>query len=162
MDLIERFVLNDLVPDGRPGRDIVLCHNDLLVKNIIYDETLNEISIIDFEYTDVNYALFDIANHFVEYAGVDDADFSIYPTREEQKRFLTVYFRQRGINDICIDEKLCHTVDRFSAVAHLMWGLWALVQSIYSKIDFDYVLYSKLRFDRYQSLRSILFENLRD
>jgi len=33
----------------------------------------------------------------------------------------------------------------FTCADHLMWGLWAVVQSKHSKIDFDFKSYSKLR-----------------
>ena len=115
---------------------------------------------IDFEYTSINYALFDIANHFVEYAGVDNADFSLYPTRDEQKHWLKNYFQTRQMNEQLIDDDLCHRIDQFSALSHLMWGLWALIQSRLSQIDFDYVNYAKLRLDCYYKLRTILFESV--
>jgi ethanolamine kinase len=41
-----------------------------------------------------------------------------------------------------------------------MWGLWALVQSRLSQLDFDYVNYAKLRLDSYYKLRTILFESV--
>jgi ethanolamine kinase len=61
---------------------------------------------IDFEYCAVNFALFDVANHFVEYAGVDQIDFDRYPGRDEQCRWLKIYFEARGMifND---KEKIC-------------------------------------------------------
>lgn len=130
------------------------------MKNIIYNDKNDTVSFIDFEYTHLNYALFDIANHFVEYAGVDDADFNIYPTREEQKRWLKTYFQTRQVNQQIIDDHLCHRVDQFSALAHLMWGLWALVQSRLSTLNFDYINYANLRLDSYKRLRNILFENV--
>jgi len=160
IDVIEEHILPKLVPNAEIGKDLVLCHNDLLVKNIIYDEKSEKISFIDFEYTHLNYFLFDIANHFVEYAGVDDADFSLYPTRDEQKSWLKIYFQTRRMNQQIINDDLCHLVDQFSALSHLMWGLWALVQSRLSQLDFDYVNYAKLRLDCYYKLRPILFENI--
>ncbi|CAF3807633.1 unnamed protein product [Adineta steineri] len=160
IDIIEKRILPHLIPNPLIGKDLVLCHNDLLVKNIIYNDKTDKISFIDFEYTYLNYALFDIANHFVEYAGVDNADFTLYPTRDEQKRWLKFYFQTRGMNEQIIDDNLCHLVDQFSALAHLMWGLWALVQSNISSLDFDYVNYAKLRLDSYQKLRTILFQSI--
>ena len=132
------------------------------MKNIIYDKKCEKVSFIDFEYARMNYFLFDIANHFVEYAGVDDADFSIYPTREEQKRWLKIYFQTRGMDEKIVNDDLCHLVDQLSALSHLMWGLWALVQSRLSQLDFDYINYAKLRLDSYQRLRTILFENVKN
>lgn len=160
IDLIETKLLPGM--SSTNGEDLVLCHNDLLVKNILFDRDTQQISFIDFEYTHLNYALFDIANHFVEYAGVDEADFSIYPTRDEQKRWLKVYYRSRKIDEGIVTEELCHLIDRYSALAHLMWGLWALVQSRLSQLDFDYLHYAKLRFDSYRRLRTILFETLEE
>ncbi|XP_076214110.1 ethanolamine kinase 2 isoform X3 [Aptenodytes patagonicus] len=52
------------------GSPIVLCHNDLLCKNIIYDRTQEHIRFIDYEYTGYNYQAFDIGNHFNEFAGL--------------------------------------------------------------------------------------------
>ena len=57
IDLIENSILDDLISNPKLGEDLVLCHNDLLVKNIIYHEKSNQISFIDFEYTHLNYAL---------------------------------------------------------------------------------------------------------
>lgn len=158
LNRIEKEILPQIKLNDQLGSDLVLCHNDLLVKNILYDEKKDQISIIDFEYTKLNYSLFDIANHFVEYAGVDDADFTIYPTRDEQKRWLKIYFSKRQINEDIVNDELCQLIDRFSALAHLMWGLWALVQSHLSELDFDYVHYAHLRLSSYQRLKSILFK----
>jgi ethanolamine kinase len=158
IDIIEECILPNLIPNAELGKDLVLCHNDLLVKNIIYQEKNQTISFIDFEYIHINYALFDIANHFVEYAGVDNPDFSLYPSRDEQKRWLKIYFQIRGINQQIINDDLCHLIHQFSALAHLMWGLWGLVQSKISQLDFDYIDYAKARLDCYKNLRSLLFE----
>ncbi|MEQ2293602.1 Ethanolamine kinase, partial [Ameca splendens] len=47
----------------------VLCHNDLLTKNIIYNSFEGTVKFIDYEYADYNYQAFDIGNHFNEFAG---------------------------------------------------------------------------------------------
>lgn len=51
--------------------EISFCHNDLLCGNIIYDESLDDVNFIDYEYGSYNYSLFDIANHFCEWAGFE-------------------------------------------------------------------------------------------
>ncbi|NXA97528.1 EKI2 kinase, partial [Melanocharis versteri] len=56
----------------RLGSPVVLCHNDLLCKNIIYDRTREHVRFIDYEYTGYNYQAFDIGNHFNEFAGRDE------------------------------------------------------------------------------------------
>ncbi|XP_019402150.1 PREDICTED: ethanolamine kinase 2 isoform X3 [Crocodylus porosus] len=57
------------------GSPVVLCHNDLLCKNIIYNETEGHVRFIDYEYTSYNYQAFDIGNHFNEFAGVKEGSF---------------------------------------------------------------------------------------
>ncbi|KPP57686.1 hypothetical protein Z043_124566, partial [Scleropages formosus] len=47
----------------------VLCHNDLLIKNIVYNEAEGYVRFIDYEYADFNYQAYDIGNHFNEFAG---------------------------------------------------------------------------------------------
>ena len=49
---------------------IVMCHNDLLLDNIVYDEEANAVHFIDFEYAGPNFAAYDIANHFNEISGI--------------------------------------------------------------------------------------------
>jgi len=51
---------------------LVVCHNDLLLNNFLYDHQKDTIKIIDYEYLNANPAAFDIANHFNEYAGTDN------------------------------------------------------------------------------------------
>ncbi|KAL6480677.1 hypothetical protein MHYP_G00117100 [Metynnis hypsauchen] len=70
---------------------IVLCHNDLLTKNIIYNSTEGVVKFIDYEYADFNYQAYDIGNHFNEYAGVNNVDYSLYPSQDLQWDWLTEY-----------------------------------------------------------------------
>ena len=79
-------------------------------------------------------------------------------SRDEQKQWLQHYFRARGMHQKIINDDLCDLVDQFSALAQLMWGLWALVQARVSQLDFDYVSYARLRLDCYKNLRPLLFE----
>ena len=51
---------------------IVLCHNDLLLDNILFDEGASTVHFIDFEYAGPNYAAYDIANHFNEISGTNN------------------------------------------------------------------------------------------
>ena len=70
---------------------IVFAHNDLLLKNIILDESHRAVHFIDFEYGGPNYQAVELGNHFDEWAGVDDIDFNRFPNEEEQKRWLAKY-----------------------------------------------------------------------
>uniref|UniRef100_A0A1I7X8F7 ethanolamine kinase n=1 Tax=Heterorhabditis bacteriophora TaxID=37862 RepID=A0A1I7X8F7_HETBA len=61
VDEIEHLVL-------QLNEDVVFCHNDLLVHNILFNVETEKVHFIDYEYADFNYAMFDLANHFCEYA----------------------------------------------------------------------------------------------
>lgn len=49
---------------------VVFAHNDLLLGNIVYTESKNSVTFIDYEYACMNYQAFDIGNHFAEFAGI--------------------------------------------------------------------------------------------
>uniref|UniRef100_A0A8C4WUN3 ethanolamine kinase n=1 Tax=Eptatretus burgeri TaxID=7764 RepID=A0A8C4WUN3_EPTBU len=112
------------------GSPIVLCHNDLLVKNVIFNED------IDYEYSGYNYQAYDIGNHFNEFAGVSDVDYSLYPSKEFQLGWLRTYLvafhgfigRTDGPPSARDVEKLYVQVSKFSLVSNFFWGLWALIQ----------------------------------
>eukprot|EP01132_Coremiostelium_polycephalum_P003156 gene3156-3949_t len=134
---------------------IVFCHNDLLSRNIIVSATCDKASFIDFEYANYNFRGFELGNHFNEYAGFGP-DYSLYPTEETQKYFLTEYLRvlhqnREGMSEPSTSEvhNLYIEASHFSLASHLFWGFWSIVQSLHSEIDFDYLEYGKARFDRY-------------
>ncbi|KAG7329451.1 hypothetical protein KOW79_007625 [Hemibagrus wyckioides] len=141
---------------NRVESPIVLCHNDLLTKNIIYNSDEDVIKFIDYEYADFNYQAYDIGNHFNEFAGVNDVDYSLYPSRELQCDWLTVYLQNVRINsrvDSQITQREVNTlyvqVCKFSLASHLSWGLWSLLQARYSKINFNFLKYAAARFSHY-------------
>lgn len=74
---------------------IVFCHNDTQSRNFLFEKETNTIRIIDFEHCFHNLYLFDIANYFVEFAGLGSSpDWeSKYPSREQRKEFLIEYFK---------------------------------------------------------------------
>ncbi|VDD93234.1 unnamed protein product [Enterobius vermicularis] len=121
--------------------DIVFCHNDLLVHNIVYCENTGKLTFIDYEYADFNYRCFDIANHFNEYAGVEDVDYSLCPTDDEKRqwieKYLEYYLRRKPLADEV--DKMLQQIPLFEAASHFLWAVWALVQSQISTIDFDYL-----------------------
>merc|ERR1712154_398002 len=61
-----QWLRDEIIPKNA---EIAFCHNDLLAANIMKNKVTGDIKLIDFEYGGVNYASFDIANHFNEYAG---------------------------------------------------------------------------------------------
>ncbi|XP_028306084.1 ethanolamine kinase 2 [Gouania willdenowi] len=134
----------------------VLCHNDLLTKNIIYDHKEGMVKFIDYEYANYNYQAFDIGNHFNEFAGVNEVNYSLYPSRELQRDWLTAYLQSYKHNTgrkVTVTKaevtQLYVQVCKFSLASHFLWGLWAILQSRYSSIDFDFQRYAAARLNYY-------------
>uniref|UniRef100_A0A7S0CID5 ethanolamine kinase n=1 Tax=Proboscia inermis TaxID=420281 RepID=A0A7S0CID5_9STRA len=158
---------------------VVFCHNDILAANVMMLPETGNVQLIDFEYGGVNFAAFDIANHFNEWAGgTDDGvpDYSMFPDEEERIGFITEYLRvlqatnvdlngsdkaeeQPGDNEEKVEDErilkevhaLAKEVDAFLLVNHLYWGLWAVNQGKTEGCeDFDYFLYASNRFAQYR------------
>lgn len=121
---------------------IVFAHNDLLMKNIVFDPNTDRLYFIDFEYSAPNFLSFDIANHFCEYSGQDPFDLDLYPSKEHQLNWIAVYLkfydelngqtdgdsgRTEAIDEQRI-EQLYLQVQKCSLASHLLWGSWALLQ----------------------------------
>ncbi|NWJ11342.1 EKI2 kinase, partial [Crypturellus undulatus] len=118
------------------GSPVVLCHNDLLCKNIIYNGAEEHVRFIDYEYTGYNYQAFDIGNHFNEFAGVKEVDYRLYPSKETQLQWLRSYLQaykqltqeERGARGAAVSEKeleaLYVQVNKFSLVSDRGWHLW--------------------------------------
>ncbi|XP_068672029.1 probable ethanolamine kinase [Montipora capricornis] len=136
---------------------IVLCHNDLLCANIVYNKTNDSVLSIDYEYASMNFLPHDIGNHFCEYAGVDEVDYNLYPKREHQLKWIATYLEEaaklRGEANPIISEmeieKLYVQANHFALAAHFYWAMWALVQAHFSAIDFDFLGYGIARFNEY-------------
>ncbi|XP_046394265.1 ethanolamine kinase [Ischnura elegans] len=162
------------------GSPVVFCHNDLLLGNVIYSS--NQVTFIDYEYADYNYQGFDIGNHFNEFAGVDDVDYSRYPSKEFQLPWLRVYLeafkeasyskKQKSIENgtpdherqMKVSEREVHDlytqVNKFSLASNLFWGVWALIQAEHSTIDFDFLGYGAARINQYLAMKDT-FLNLK-
>jgi len=143
-----------LRPDADEKCRMVFCHNDALLENIVVNGDI--VNFIDYEYGDTNYREIDIAGHFGEFPGVD-ADFldydKHYPTKEFQLSWIREYLGEGATQKEV--EELQRMVDRFSALPHLMWGIWSLIQSKNSNIDFDFLGYAILRLDFYKRRRQL-------
>ena len=150
--------------------DYVLSHTDLLSGNVIVHPDDHEhsekqertVSFIDYEYTTPAPQAFDLANHFAEWIGLD-CDMNNIPTRPERHAFIERYVKsfnthkspkqkegqvpnQSLRNDV---DKLMSDVDQFRGIPGLYWGTWAIIQSVISSIDFDYVTYAETRLGEY-------------
>ncbi|KAI0989297.1 hypothetical protein GJ496_005936 [Pomphorhynchus laevis] len=141
----------------------VMCHNDLLDTNIILNEETGDIRFIDFEYSGYNYASYDVANHFNEFAGISDADFSLIPGREEIWKWCQLYLLARHPSDIITDDDVDHfvkEVELFMPLSHLFWSLWAFLQSIFSTKHFQYFEYGSERFQLFWSRLHVFQVNI--
>ncbi|XP_028652995.1 ethanolamine kinase 2 [Erpetoichthys calabaricus] len=147
------------------GSPIVLCHNDLLCKNIIYNEKEGSVRFIDYEYASYSYQAFDIGNHFNEFAGVSEVDYTLYPSREFQLQWLHTYLtaykqltkKGEDVSKYEIDT-LYVQVNKFALASHFFWGFWALIQAKYSTIEFDFLGYAVLRFNQYFKMKPQLMQ----
>ncbi|XP_050433722.1 ethanolamine kinase 1 [Adelges cooleyi] len=142
----------------------VFSHNDLLLTNIIVQRNAAghpaKVAFIDYEYSMPNYQAFDIANHFIEFAGVQQPDFSLYPGNELRTDWLRIYLEEYlGLpmepDDSRIGD-LKDQVDLFVNLSHILWILWAIVQTEYSEIDFDYIGYGEARYTQYLITKKLL------
>uniref|UniRef100_A0A0N4ZTS7 ethanolamine kinase n=1 Tax=Parastrongyloides trichosuri TaxID=131310 RepID=A0A0N4ZTS7_PARTI len=136
---------------------LVFCHNDLLLGNILYDEKKDSIHFIDYEYAGVNYQLFDIANHFNEWAGIEEMDLSLLPTDEEKRYFVKNYLKTLSNSPVSDNEidKIMKQLPLYEAASHYFWAIWAIVQASNSIIDFDYIHFATTRYSLYQSTINI-------
>lgn len=140
----------------------MVCHNDLLLNNFLYDHQKDTIKIIDYEYLNANPAAFDIANHFNEYAGTDNVDYSLVPGEEYQKWWLEIYLTAFYGADKVTSELIDNwyiSVKYMEPISHLLWGSWSLMQAELSDIDFDYIEYAMLRLNQYFKQTNQLFTN---
>jgi len=159
------WLRKDVVPTEA---EVVFCHNDLLCDNIMIKEKESnelEIQMIDFEYGGSNFAAFDIANHFNEFAGGTDngiPNYGLFPDKEAQYNFVKTYLeckQQTGDNDAIIQKDQVETfmeeVHSFVLANHLYWGLWAVNQAAAEGCDdFNYLLYAENRFKEYRNVKN--------
>ncbi len=135
---------------------LVFSHNDLQHGNILLTAEGN-IVLIDYEYGGVNYAAFDIANHFCEWTSdfternphPEVMDFaSKYPTEAEMRNFLTAYLSEFYGSEPTLDtiDYWIRAVGHFKFVSNILWGYWGVIQAAKSNIHFNYLGYALCRF----------------
>ena len=146
---------------------VVVSHCDLLSGNIIIpspekcaEKCLsgklppleeNPIQFIDYEYMLPAPRAFDIANHFAEWQGFDcNRDAIPEPSSTNPvmvswcKGYLNDAEASQDQVDGLIDEIAC-----YYGMPGFYWGIWAMIQSELSTIDFNYAEYGKLRLEEY-------------
>ena len=135
---------------------VTYCHNDLHPTNLILNETEGKLLCIDHEFGGINYSAFDIANHFNEFCGIFNIDYSLYPCKNTQLWWLKIYVeklrelegRTTRVTEEEVEE-LYSLVQLMSLLSHLLWGSWSLVPAHYTDDKFDYFGYGILRFNEY-------------
>ncbi|KAM7197609.1 Protein kinase-like domain containing protein [Naviculisporaceae sp. PSN 640] len=167
----------------RPGlgqNALVFAHCDLLSGNVIVlPKTENvpngngatkpaeedvSVTFIDYEYATPSPAAFDLANHFAEWGGFD-CDYNTLPTRAQRREFIQDYIHSyfsllpaskapSKVDEAEEVERLFTEVDHFRGLPGFYWGIWALIQSTISQIDFDYASYAETRLGEYYAWRA--------
>ncbi|CAL4113795.1 unnamed protein product [Meganyctiphanes norvegica] len=140
----------------------VLCHNDLLLPNIVWNDTKKDSNFIDYEYAALNYQPVDIANHFNEFAGAENVDYQKYPSKEYQVEWLRCYlahYNEVSEASVSDDEiELWYVwVNKCCLPSHLLWGIWAFLQAEHSSIDFNFLEYGVTRLQEYQKRKDEVF-----
>ncbi|NWU45924.1 EKI2 kinase, partial [Hylia prasina] len=153
------------------GSPVVLCHNDLLCKNIIYDGTRVDSPVLGWEIGS-SYC-WDGGGSFIPQSRVKEVDYGLYPSKETQLQWLHSYLQaykeltqghpgdtQGHPGDIQVSEEELETlyvqVNKFSLASHFLWACWGLIQDKYSTIDFNFLRYAKLRFKQYFKMKPVV------
>ncbi|CAG8716284.1 12336_t:CDS:2, partial [Cetraspora pellucida] len=146
---------------------IVLAHNDLQPGNILrLTNGSDELVAVDFEYAGYNYRGFDISNFFCEFMfDYHDPNPHVlhndwYPKDVDKLRFLESYLSSSDptspLSDVVL-QKLLIECEAFQLTSHIMWGLWALIQSLQSNINFNYFEYAMQRLKRFRALKNNIY-----
>ena len=140
-----------------PNAKAYFSHNDLVVNNILFDAETKRVSFIDYEFGFPNYRAYDIANHFVEHAGlIEPVKYSEnYPSVEHQREWIREYlagFKNEGRSEKEV-EKLQEEIAEMAVLSHFFFTIWALEQVMGADISFDYGNYAKLRWQGYQDMK---------
>jgi thiamine kinase-like enzyme len=135
-DVPERFA--DLIAGAHAIRAVldgpehvpVPCHNDLLTANFIYDG--ERVQIVDWEYAGVGDRYFDLGNLSVN-NGFAEA---------EDERLLAAYW-----SEPCTPRRFA-TLRLMRIMSDFREGMWGVVQTAISALDFDFVAYGEEHLDR--------------
>jgi len=113
----------------RDGPVAVACHNDYLSENFLDDG--KKIWIIDWEYGGMGDPYFDLGDFAVEHPF----------TRDQEELIIEEYCGE-------VDKRRLYRMLLYKIISDIWWGVWAMIQSKISKIDFDFHVYGSARFER--------------
>lgn len=149
---------------------VVFCHNDLQEGNVLWLDVCadpsKKLTVIDWEYCAYNYRGFDFGNHFLEWCydyDVNEPPYfhfydDAYPKKKQQYEFFEAYLSTHSKTETTEKDlqRLYIEANSFTLASHYMWGLWSLVQSRTSEINFGYLEYAMNRFEQYKQMKSQL------
>jgi thiamine kinase-like enzyme len=111
-----------------------LCHNDLLPANILDDG--NELWLVDWEYAGIGNPLFDLAGVSSNARLSDEAEAAL----------LEAYAGP-------VDPRIRREVRILKTVSLLREALWSVIQTVTSRIEFDYERYTAANLAAYEEAR---------
>jgi thiamine kinase-like enzyme len=113
-----------------PEHAPVPCHNDLLTANFLYDG--ERVRIVDWEYAGVGDRYFDLGNLSVNNGLSEDDD----------RRLLEAYW-----SEPCTPRRLA-AVRLMRIMSDFREGMWGVVQTAISTLDFDFAAYGEEHLER--------------
>ncbi|TFK57498.1 kinase-like protein [Heliocybe sulcata] len=164
------------------------CHNDTQYGNLLKLTSLKEgvpehrqIIVVDFEYSSVNAASFDIANHFHEWTANYHSmtphllNPAIYPAPEQRRNFYRAYLSHyrksrspsqvKDVTDVDL-QLLDAQVQAWSPASHAMWVVWGVVQAREDlenneiEPEFDYIGYARCRMEGFRREVRALYQQV--
>ncbi|CDR94262.1 hypothetical protein BBBOND_0105710 [Babesia bigemina] len=123
---------------------VVLCHGDLSKGNIVIQS--EGVTFLDYEYACFMERGFDIAAHFSEFAAYD-SDSKMMPSENIQRDFIRFYLGESSSEEKV--DALFKEIQPFLIIPNMYWGLWGLLQCVYSSIHTDFAHYSTNRIERF-------------
>jgi len=162
----EHLMAEPKTPAEAFARATVFCHMDCQSLNILTlpspDSSSGEaydphaIKLIDFEYSCFNPRSVDLGNTFCEMCECNDLkpDWDKeYPQGEEATWIVERYvdFQKPGMREELGEgwdefiEGVRIEIDKHSLLSHYGWCFWSIIQDDVSHIDYDYMLYAKIR-----------------
>ena len=112
----------------------VLCHNDLLPANLIWDD--DRLWLIDWEYAGMGHPLFDLASVSAGASFTDDQELALLSSYRAENP-------PRDLEEIRI----------FKTASLLREALWAFIQTMSSTLSFDYDGYAAGNLEAYRRAR---------
>lgn len=137
--------------------DLVLCHGDLNLKNIIVQDSSyrgikDKVMLIDFDFSGPHHPMYDLANFFREWVG-DDFNLDLLPTEKQKRSIVKKYLKKRSnqkIKSRQVDQAMT-LITEFETLSDFHWAIWAYHYQFKNDLHhkrgqgFDYLLYGLQR-----------------